>query len=81
MDADNIAALFTLATRHPVVNRTDLTGRYDLNLHYAPLDNGASDLPSFFTVVKEQLGLELVPAKVQIKTVVIDHVDDHPTDN
>lgn len=81
VDANNIATLFTFATRHPVVNRTELTGLYTIKLRYAPLDNSASDLPSLFTVTKEQLGLELVPAKVQIKTVVVDHVDDAPTEN
>jgi len=67
-----------------VVDKTGLTGRYDMDLRWTPddavgpsqapgtsLDSG----PSFFTAVQEQLGLKLEPAREPMDTIVIDHVE------
>ena len=73
-----------------VVDRTGLTGRYDLELRWnaaelsaspaesvADTDNGS---PELTTVVREQLGLVLVPTHGPLDTIVIDHVE-MPTEN
>ena len=67
----------------PIIDKTGLTGTYDITLQWAP-DQGAaspdSPGPSIFTAVQEQLGLKLVPSKGPVDTLVVDHVEP-PTEN
>jgi len=72
--------VFTLSdslTDRPVIDKTGLTGNYDIDLHWMPDDQqGTPDAgPSLFTALQEQLGLKLVPAKGPIETFVVDHVE------
>lgn len=67
-----------------MVDHTGLTGKYDFTLEYTPdsaaLTN-ASDKPSIFLALKEQLGLELVPVKTQpVEVLVVDTIE-RPTEN
>lgn len=74
----------------PVVDKTGLTGNYDIDLKWTPdaaqLDFGdirpPADPPPFdpnrpeiFTAIKEQLGLELKAEKGPVEVIVIDHVE------
>jgi bla regulator protein blaR1 len=76
-------ALPTVAGR-PVVDKTGLTDRYDFTLPSAaepPQPNAPPpDDESVFTALPQALGLRLEPAKGQIETLVIDHVE-RPTEN
>lgn len=66
-----------------VIDKTGLTGRYDINLKWRPDDKPASDdnnAPDLFTALQEQLGLKLEPSKGPVDTLVIDHVE-MPTEN
>jgi len=68
-----------------VVDKTGLTGRYDIKLEMPqPGEDGAGGAQdpgmSIFTVVQEQLGLRLESAKEPVETLVIDHVE-RPTEN
>lgn len=71
---------------HPVIDKTGLTGKYDLSLKWRPdnqppSDGGSADeLPGLFTAMQEQLGLKLEPAKGPVDTLVIDHIE-MPTAN
>jgi uncharacterized protein (TIGR03435 family) len=65
----------------PVVDKTGLTGSYDITLSYASANDTNSTLPSLFTAIQEQLGLKLEPAKVPVGYLVIDHADRVPTEN
>jgi uncharacterized protein (TIGR03435 family) len=80
-----IAAMLGGAAGGAGVDKTGITGNYDIDLKFAPenVSEGSADaaLPSIFTAVQEQLGLKLVPQKVPIDTLVIDHVDRIPTEN
>lgn len=57
----------------PVVNKTGITGLFTFRLVY-------EDRDSFITALKNQLGLELRPAKGPHRFLVIDHVE-RPTPN
>jgi uncharacterized protein (TIGR03435 family) len=65
-----------------VIDKTNLTGRYDFKLQWTPDDAPATEdsAPSLFTAIQEQLGLKLEPAKEPVPVLVIDHVD-LPTPN
>ena len=79
------------ALRRLIVDKTGLTGRYDIDLNYAterqlppgveisgtPADpNG----PSIYTAVREQLGLKLEQQRDQEEVLVIDHIE-RPSEN
>lgn len=65
----------------PVVDKTGLTGRFDFNLVWAPDESqfdGAVHMPEdtkappLLVAIREQLGLELKPAKGPVETLTID---------
>ncbi|MGA2730964.1 MAG: TIGR03435 family protein [Terracidiphilus sp.] len=67
-----------------VVNKTGLSGRYDLTLRWTPHDapppllNGAPDPnapPGLFTAIQEQLGLKLESSKGPVDVLVIDKIE------
>jgi uncharacterized protein (TIGR03435 family) len=74
--------------RAPVVDKTGLTGMYDFTLNAAPVpaptavdsDAPVNDAPPVFPAVQQQLGLQLVAAKVPVQYVVVDHIE-RPTAN
>jgi len=88
----NGTALDLLATNlvrvlgRTVINKTGLTGIYDLTLTYAPnptdtaADSAAASGPTVFTALEEQLGLRLEPAKGPVPILIIDSVD-RPSEN
>jgi uncharacterized protein (TIGR03435 family) len=67
-----------------VVDKTELTGNYDLTLQWtpdsAPESAGADAPPSIYTAVQEQLGLKLQPAQAPVEVLVVDHAA-MPTEN
>ena len=67
----------------PVKDETQAPGNYDIDLKYAPYarENSDSPLPSIFTSLKEQLGLQLKSSKVAVAVLVVDHVNEMPTEN
>jgi uncharacterized protein (TIGR03435 family) len=79
--ADYLAAQSDL----PVIDLTELPGKYDIVLYYSrrvptsatPPDNGL-DLPS---ALREQLGLELHTRKVRVNLLVVDHIEQTPSPN
>jgi bla regulator protein blaR1 len=66
----------------PVVDQTGLQGAFDFTLRWTPEQSGASaanevgaDAPSFFTAIREQLGLQLVASKASVEVIIIDHIE------
>lgn len=61
----------------PVVDKTGLTGSYDIDFTWTPDDQQGTDNagPTLFTALEEQLGLKLVPSKGPVEIFVIDHVE------
>jgi uncharacterized protein (TIGR03435 family) len=80
---------------HPVIDKTGLTGTYDFNLDYTiggsgPLpSDGASAAPldsmpdngAPFMVAIQSLGVRLLPIKLPVDVVIIDHIERVPTEN
>jgi bla regulator protein BlaR1 len=63
-----------------ILNQTGLTGAYDFTLKWTPDQTtspvaAASDAPSLFTAIQEQLGLKLIPSKAPVEVIVIDHIE------
>lgn len=73
-------------TGRVVVDKTGLTGKYDILLTWAPDPAASEDAPisespsSIFTAVQEQLGLKLEPSRGPVKSFVIDSID-RPSEN
>jgi uncharacterized protein (TIGR03435 family) len=65
-----------------IVDKTGLTGRYDVVLTWDPKDEPGLNAtePSLFTALEEQLGLRLKPTKTTVDTIVIDHLE-MPSEN
>ena len=75
-----LALLLSGPAGRPVVDKTGLTGTYDMHLDMGqpgplaangPADPGAS----VFTAVQEQLGLKLESRKDQVEHLMIDHIE------
>lgn len=79
--------------QRPVVDATHLSGGCDIRLRWRPFEaakaadaqhRGMKDLdnlPSIFTAVQEQLGLQLRSAKVSSNVVIVDRINRQPTAN
>jgi uncharacterized protein (TIGR03435 family) len=80
-----IAELVTAIASSPeidrkVVDRTGLSGTFDIDLRWVPVRSGSLvaapiDVLSIFTAVQEQLGLKLVSQREPLEVVVIDAVE------
>jgi uncharacterized protein (TIGR03435 family) len=70
-----------LAVAAPVIDRTGLTGQYEIGLEWADPtatvagQAAAAGRPSLFTALREQLGLKLEPSTELIEVLVIDSVE------
>ncbi len=69
----DLAFLLLMTTRRPVVDRTGLTGEFNFDLTFAPLDDSSAETtgPSLFTALPEQLGLRLENTKAPLDGLVI----------
>lgn len=80
--ADDISRVF--AIDRPVLDKTGLTGTYDIKLEATPefRINRSSDPDdiSVFSAVQEQLGLKLESTKGPVQVLVIDHIE-RPSEN
>ena len=84
-----VATYLTPVVGRIVIDRTGMTGRFDVALRFAITTNGlpeakaaalVGDAPLIFTAVQEQLGLRLEATRAPVDLVVIDHVE-KPTAN
>ncbi|HUA59214.1 MAG TPA: TIGR03435 family protein [Verrucomicrobiae bacterium] len=79
---ENLAA--DISAGRPVVNRTGLTGAYDIKLGATPefrlLRDPQPDDIRIFEAVQDQRGLRLVPEEAMIEVLAVEHVE-KPTAN
>lgn len=92
--ADLASVLQTAVLDRPVVDRTELAGRFDFTLTWTPDDSQFRGLgvrvpapsidpnapPGLFTALQEQLGLRLESTKAPVDVLVVDRVE-RPSDN
>jgi len=64
----------------PVVDRTGITGNFDIVLKSGPSLTREGDVAGLFALLPAQLGLKLVAAKAPIEVIVIDH-SERPSEN
>jgi uncharacterized protein (TIGR03435 family) len=74
LTSDLLMQLLGNATGRVVVDRTGLQGPFAVDLEWSP-DQSASDKPSIFTAVQEQLGLKLESTRGPVDVLVIDHIE------
>ena len=93
---EQFAAMISGTAQRVVIDKTGLTGYYDMALTYTPtgdqLPQGAPppgapapppidpDGPTFFTAIQEQLGLKLDNQRGPVEVVVVDSIQ-QPTEN
>ena len=80
MSLDQFAAMFNGFLDRPLVNATGVAGLVRFHLEYDAPDSSSGDPSTAFAAFKQQLGLELHPAKRSLDFLVIDHVE-RPTPN
>ena len=88
--SDLVMLLSKLAGR-PVIDATDLKGRYDIRIDLTPYEGLATSdgtaydtmdiMNAIFTAVQEPLGLKIEARKDQVDIVVVDHAEKTPTEN
>jgi uncharacterized protein (TIGR03435 family) len=85
---DDLSKDLAARLEKPVINKTGLTGRYDIQLKWSvegqtlngqDVQDGET-APSIFTAVKETLGLELKPTHGPVQVLVVDAAEP-PTAN
>jgi len=80
-----LASLLSRFERQLVVDRTGLTGLYQLKLEWTPEDRAVggdgSSGPSLFAALEEQLGLRLESRREPLDVTVVDRAERTPTDN
>ncbi|MEO5925889.1 MAG: TIGR03435 family protein [Bryobacteraceae bacterium] len=67
-----LAAYLSEIIERPVLDRTELPGRFAITLDFSRIDG--ADKPTIFTAVREQLGLNLESAKAPVETLIIDNI-------
>lgn len=90
MPMTSLARLLSDVVKRSVVDSTNLTGNFDLELHWTPelppgtptdrpirMNGIEIDLngPSIFTAVQEQLGLKLEAARGPVEVLVVDRIE------
>jgi len=80
-----LAPLISVVAGRPVVDRTGLTGLYDIEITFSPQapvggDLANPDATSIFTALEEQLGLKLDGQREIADVLVIDRID-RPSEN
>jgi bla regulator protein blaR1 len=74
---DAFAAQLGSLLDHPVEDKTGLTGKYNLDLHW---NTGGDEAGSISSAVEEQLGLRLEQRQAPTATIVIDQIE-APSEN
>lgn len=93
MDMTTLARQLGMEVQRPVIDKTEITGLYTIDLHYTPEPRGGTAPPSpdalagagpsgptIYTALQEQLGLKLESAKGPVPLLIIEAAS-KPSDN
>jgi len=86
IDMGQVASSLSAYFRRPVVDRTGLTGFFDIQIDLPPLQPATLDAGgvdpgvSVFTVLQEQLGLRVEEGRGPVEVLVVDRLE-RPTEN
>jgi uncharacterized protein (TIGR03435 family) len=87
LTAEELVGSLAFFLQRPVMDKTGLTARYDIELEWTPettlmqTRNPATEgPPPIFTALDEQLGLRLESARGSVRKLVVDHVA-RPSEN
>jgi len=80
-DMAGLAIMLASPAGRPVIDKTGISGGYEIDIRYARDSDTDSQLPSMFTALQEQLGLKLEAQKVPVEMLVIDSVNRTPSEN
>jgi uncharacterized protein (TIGR03435 family) len=83
--AEFVSMLQRAVFDRPVVDKTNLTGRYDFDLAWSyddsqfdgklpPINIEAANRPSLFSALQTELGLTLESSRAQVETIIIDGI-------
>jgi len=76
-----IGAFYFLGYRH-VADQTHLSGAFDFTFRFTPRGQAtAGEGSTLFDATEKQLGLHIEAAKVPLPAIVVDSVNEKPTDN
>jgi bla regulator protein BlaR1 len=76
LDQFALSPLLTGSAGRMVLDQTGISGAYDFTVRWNPEEiAAASEAPSFFTALQEQLGLRLIPSKAPVEIIVVDHIE------
>ena len=92
--ADFTGLMQSAVLDRPVVDQTELKGRYDFTLNWTPDESQFAGLgakippptdtanapPNLYTAIQEQIGLKLEATKAPADVMIIDHVE-KPSEN
>jgi len=70
-----------LLMKQPVLDRTELPGKYYFGFRYAGDQAVDSDAPSLPAALQENLGLKLEKGKGPVENLIVDHIETVPTEN
>lgn len=72
---DDFAGMISLMSKMTIINRTGISGRFNITLNAAEVSGGDDTAPSIFSALPEQLGLRLEGQKIPFQFIVVDHID------
>jgi len=82
--ATSFPAWGDLVVDRPVIDKTGLSGTFDLHMEFTPQFNGPAppnftpdpNGPTFQEALKQQLGLKLEPQTGFVNVLVVDHIEE-----
>jgi uncharacterized protein (TIGR03435 family) len=83
LDLDTLVQLLAIPAQRMIIDRTGLTGRFDVQLNWRPLNataGNSDNVADLFSALQEQLGLKLESDTDAVEVLVIDRIE-HPNEN